>query len=36
MAGRTIEWKDAEEQGLKPLRTLDARVAPHHDGTVFI
>jgi hypothetical protein len=36
MAGRIIGWKEAEEQGLKPLRTLDARVAPHRDGTGFL
>jgi hypothetical protein len=35
MAGRIIGWKEAEEQGLKPLRMLDARVAHHRDGTVF-
>lgn len=35
MAERTIGWKEAEERGLKPLRTLEARVAPHRDGTVF-
>jgi hypothetical protein len=35
MAERIIGRKEAEEQGLKPLRTLDARVAHHHDGAVF-
>lgn len=35
MAEGMIGWKEAEERGLKPLRTVDARITPHRDGTVF-
>lgn len=35
MTGRTIHWTEAEKRGLKSMRVLDARVAPHRDGTVF-
>jgi len=35
MAAGFVGWKEAEARGLKAVRVLDARVAPHRDGKAF-